>query len=252
MCVGCGSTSFRSAFTSMPGLRHAAVCWCAALATSARPPRWRPLRIGQGGGRSARPRNISSKYGLSAWYPAAKPAPPGAGMRGPSSTVKNGLTSTPLGAPSSRSTPRCAASTAGMAAPRGAEVLVARGAAQPGQHLAHRVGMLGGRIARRDNAVGDADPARRAGRQHRHAPAERGLVGDRAPGCRCRTGTAPSGPARNWLREKSPLSLVSDARRRDVVVVDQADQVVESLRSACGLSNANRSPSEKTPPAEPM
>ena len=44
------------------------------------------------------------------------------------------------------------------------------------KHLTHRIGMLGRRIARRRNAVGDTDPALGSGRQHRHAPAEAGIA----------------------------------------------------------------------------
>ena len=62
----------------------------------------------------------------------------------------------------------------------GAKVPVAPRAAHPSQHLPHRFGVLCRRIARGGNAVGDTHPTRRAGRQHRYAPPEPRLIGDRS------------------------------------------------------------------------
>ena len=58
-------------------------------------------------------------------------------------------------------------------------------------------------------------------------------------------------PCRNWLREKSPLSLVSDAGGATWSVLISRTRY-SNASADCGLSKANRSPSENTPPAEPM
>ena len=58
-------------------------------------------------------------------------------------------------------------------------------------------------------------------------------------------------PDRNWLREKSPLSLVSDAGGATWSLLI-SPMTYPSPAAACGLSKVNWSLSLKVPPAEPM
>ena len=164
-------------------------------------------------------------------------------MRGPASTAKNGATSTPRW-PSSRSTPAGPRAPPGSPRPAGPRTRFLR-AAQPGQYRADRLGVTGGRIARRDNAVGDADPPGRPGGEHRHAPTELGLLGDLGQvvgaGLQYR-----HPPGQELIAGEVAVVVGVRGRRCDVVGVDQVDHVAAARRRPAGCRRRT-GPRRRTP-----
>src|ERR1700758_2448413 len=93
--------------------------------------------------------------------------------------------------------------------------------------------MLGCRVAHRGNTVGDAHPAGGADRQHRHTPVEPGIAGHRRQVVGA--GLKERHPAGKKLVTGEVTVVVGvRGRWRDVIVVDQTDQVTEGL-DRCGV-----------------
>ena len=211
----------------------------------------RGLGVGQVRRTSRRPRNISSKYGLSASISGGES---GAARRGDARAVEHREERADVDAarrPVRRSTPAGPASTAGMAAPLAPRYSLPRVLPIQASTCRTASGCVVAELPAAAMPLVTLTRPVGSGRQHGHAPPERRLVGDR--GQVVGAGLEQRHPALQELVAGEVAVVVGVRRGRcDVVVVDQTAPGSRTPAADCGLSNANRSPSENTPPAEPM